>query len=30
MLLELIALLDAVRAVRSAAGEEDGRTDLGE
>ena len=29
-MLELIALLDAVRGVRSAAGEEDGRTDLGE
>jgi len=29
-MLELIALLDAVRRVRSAAGEEDGRTDLGD
>jgi hypothetical protein len=29
-MLELIALLDAVRGVRSAAGEEDGRTDLRE
>ena len=29
-MLELIALLDAVRGVRSVAGEEDGRTDLGD
>jgi hypothetical protein len=29
-MLELIALLDAVRGVRSAAGKEDGRTDLRE
>ena len=29
-MLELIARLDAVRGVRSAAGEEDGRTDLGD
>jgi hypothetical protein len=29
-MLELIALLDAVRAVRSAAGEEHGRTEFGE
>ena len=29
-MLELIALLDAVRGIRSAAGEEDGRTDLGD
>ena len=29
-MLELIALLDAVRGVRSATGEEDGSTDLGD